>query len=469
MDQLKPIIDAVKKYHFWVICGAVLLTVLVCWWMATGGLAAQYKQQASKIKGDFTAISGIPADHPNQANIDEIKKKHEALKKNVYDAWENLYREQKEKNPFPTDVLGENFRRQFESLRPQEELALRYRGIYQNYIQKYIPKLKEKVDALRPIEGAANVAGAGALGAPRLEGEMGNSALRPEEQWTGVVAWNESDYGKLLNRFQWDQVPTTLEVVMAQEDLWVYEALLGAIKNVNEGADNPNNASIKKIEALDLGKDAVAAWKNSENALGILGQGDSGKKTGTGGGFGDEPGGPHGGGKKTDGPQEEQIKQQLFESRYIDEKGTPLPYQPQYPYVKHPYAEFKMMPIRMSLTMDQRKIPALLTNCANSNMPIEVRRLRLLKSEAKNFGGGGGQSPGRGRMGGGEFGMEGMGYEGGHTPRMGTPLQETAQLDVPVEIHAIIYIYNPPDREKLGTGAAATPTTPPTATGGTPE
>ena len=34
-------------------------------------------------------------------------------------------------------------------------------------------------------------------------------------------------------------------------------------------------------------------------------------------------------------------------------------------------------------------------------------------------------------------------------------METCRRLDVPVDIFAIIYIYNPPDREKLGTGTAS--------------
>ena len=33
--------------------------------------------------------------------------------------------------------------------------------------------------------------------------------------------------------------------------------------------------------------------------------------------------------------------------------------------------------------------------------------------------------------------------------------QETGSVDIPVEIYGVICIYNPPDRGKLGTGAAS--------------
>ena len=44
---------------------------------------------------------------------------------------------------------------------------------------------------------------------------------------------------------------------------------------------------------------------------------------------------------------------------------------------EHPYAEFKMMPIRMKLVMKEQKVPEVLVKCANSNMPIEIRQVRI--------------------------------------------------------------------------------------------
>ncbi len=478
MDKLKPIIAAVKKYHFWVICGAMFLTALVCWWLATSGLAGQYKKQESKINSDFSGVAGIQANHPNQGVIDEINKRHTALKKVVFDAWESLYSEQKEKNPFPTGVLGKDFKRQFENLRPQEELARRYRERYQNYIKGYFPKLLQAIDVRRPVEEKPREKAARVAGGMMPGGEMGGMpGAAAEVEWTGVIDWNENDYAKLLARFEWQQAPSTLAVVLAQEDLWVYEALLRVIKNSNEGATSQNNASVKRIEALEIGRDAVAAWQSTENALGLQGQqgGSGGGMGGMGGMGGGGPGGGMGGmggemgmgmgmgrGAAADGSSGEQVIRQLVEGRYIDDKGQPLPYQEQYPYAKQPYAEFRMMPIRMSLVMDQRKLPKFLVECANSNMPIEVRRIRLLKTQ--------GPASGSGAMSGGgaRYGMGGMGMGGayppprggpmggGFAPGAGSPPQETGQFDMPVEIHAVIYIYNPPDKDKLGTGAAST-------------
>ena len=175
---------------------------------------------------------------------------------------------------------------------------------------------------------------------------------------------------------------------------------------------------------------------------------------GMGGGGFDEGG--MGGRAEAGASFEEQLNQQVMNFRYIDDKGKPLPYQPQFPYANHPRSEFKMMPISMKLVMDQRYIPQLLVNCANSNMPIEVRRVRMLKTQgpagttSSPMGGGMGMGGDFGGMGGG-MGMPRPGAMGGAAVQQ----SDTAQFEVPVEIHAIINIYNPPDLDKLGKGAAA--------------
>jgi hypothetical protein len=158
-------------------------------------------------------------------------------------------------------------------------------------------------------------------------------------------------------------------------------------------------------------------------------------------------------------------KQRLIDGRYVDNKGEPLRFDPTYPYAKHPYAEFKIMPIRMDLVVDQRRLPNLLVACANSNMPIEVRRVRIAKTQGGTLdlgAGGGGAAPRRGGL---EMGgmmpprsraAAGPGRLGGEGPGgAAVEKDDTGSLDIPVEIYGIIYIYNPPDRTKLGTGTAS--------------
>ena len=69
--------------------------------------------------------------------------------------------------------------------------------------------------------------------------------------------------------------------------------------------------------------------------------------------------------------------------------------------------------------------------------------------------------------------MMGMGPMGGMGRRgavraLDAPT-EAGINDLPVEIYGVIYIYNPPDRKKLGTGAASQEKPVDAATAGEPE
>ena len=130
---------------------------------------------------------------------------------------------------------------------------------------------------------------------------------------------------------------------------------------------------------------------------------------------------------------------QLTAFRYVDDNLTPLSAD-----APSPYAEFKMMPIRMQLVVDQRKIPELLVQCANSTMPVEVKKLAVRSTESSSGGMGGNRS------------MMGGGMAGGMGGGMGAVADdEENPHEVTLEVHGLIYIYNPPNLQKLGTGTVA--------------
>ena len=300
-----------------------------------------------------------------------------------------------------------------------------------------------------------------AAGGAGATGPLGAGTI-PVVDYVGLVDWERMDHDKFVDRFNWKQTPSTLAIVLGQEDLWVCEAVLRVIQKCNENAtkDKPSTAVVKRIEHLDIGQDAARAWLESDRMGGLGGQRGSGLPGQFGppgampAGGGGQPAAtpPAGGPPLAPGMGPSMIGQvgstggltdaQLLNFRYVDNKGVPLPYDAgRTYYVAHPFAEFKLMPIRLSVVMDQRWIPKLLVKCANSNMPIEVRRVRVATAEATTAMGG-------------TTGMPAPGI-GSHAPSGGGQSEDVGPLDAPVEIQASIYIYNPPDRERLGKGAAA--------------
>jgi hypothetical protein len=153
----------------------------------------------------------------------------------------------------------------------------------------------------------------------------------------------------------------------------------------------------------------------------------------------------------------------LLASRYIDAEGKPIT-----DAATGMGTEFRRLPIRMVLMMDERWLPKVLVECANSPLPIEVQRLRINReksgvdkeNQAFDLGPSAGAGPGmggRGYEGGGGRGMEmgrgggygggmpmgGRGYEGGGMG-MTVNAADTANLAT-IEIQGLVYIYMPPD------------------------
>jgi hypothetical protein len=176
----------------------------------------------------------------------------------------------------------------------------------------------------------------------------------------------------------------------------------------------------------------------------------------------------------------------------------------------------KRMPVRMRVQMDVRKLPLFLCECANSNLPVEIRQVRInapagtggggmrgggggmLGGGGGMLGGGGGGMPGMagmtgtpgmagmmgpaggggagglgagmapgmtpgaggmmggGMMGGGMMGggMPGGGMTGGLGTRSGAAAGGVTDspYDAAVEVYGVIYIYNPVNPERLGIG-----------------
>ena len=443
MDQFKIFLAVVKKYQFWVLCGILFCTSLACWYLATSDLAGLFQKRKLAVKDDFANVQMIHRGHPNDKVIEYVRGRNDTLKQGVFTAWETLYKQQKANNPFPVKELGQDFKEAFEKLQlqPKGELLKKFRERYREFIKNYLSNLKNEVDARRPADSAADVAKPAATNGnvPGMSGR--EAAANANVESIGTVDWNPADYKRLESRFEWpgQLPPTTLAVVLAQEDLWVYEALLRVIHGVNE-----TGLAVKRIEAIDISKDAAVSWEAAADTV-VRGPSLTGHPVHVrSGGLGE---------------QNDPIRL-LLENRYIDDKDQPVPPIPEYPFARHPYSEFKMMPVRLKLVMDQRYLPSLLAECANSSMPIEVRRVRICKTQSTPLE------------------LAATSVQHGNTPSEpgyrstapepggGGESQELGLDDVPVEIYAVIYILNPPDREKLGVRAASekNPAEPPTGT-----
>jgi hypothetical protein len=63
---------------------------------------------------------------------------------------------------------------------------------------------------------------------------------------------------------------------------------------------------------------------------------------------------------------------QLLKDRYLDGRNTPVG-----DASNPPYTEFRQMFLQLTVLMDQRLIPVLISQCANAPIPIETRQIRI--------------------------------------------------------------------------------------------
>ncbi len=307
---------------------------------------------------------------------------------------------------------------------------------------------------------------------------MGQAGTLPENQRiVGKVDWPNPEIFSLVT---WEARPSSGEIWYAQEDLWVYEALLSVIQQSNATATGRHNAAVKAIDQMLIGKYAAEQLVSAESYIGNLtgeatsGMMGDGSYMDSAGSMGDDEYSSDGygtasvaGALSTSGMNPDQAKiAQIRHGRYIDAEGEPLAHDD-----PPPFSEFNRMPIVLRLLVDQRKIPEILVNCANSSMPIDVLRVRFnpLAAQKMDLS----EYLPDSQMG----GMEGEYAEGGYEDEFGSGYEsdsdsgmeggEGANMAVGgatgeygsearlIEIHGVINIFNSPDPTLLATGSDA--------------
>lgn len=553
MDKLKDFFRAIRRIHFWLICTLALILSTVMWFMAVGQISEEKEKRASAYKTAFSSVStqkGKPR-IPNDAVAAEMEKLIQTRIAELGIAWKEKYDEQ---NSEQTGILtwpeemGIGFVQHMTPLRPIEKelpfpvpdgdlkLTINQRENYREYIQAELPRLASSIGAEWQTSAAAAGAvsgyggggygdegggGYGRPGAAGAAGGLGGESLSKQ----AVVHWDSKNQAELMaSHFTWGTAaptgrvggrgygsattvgfddesinPDVLEILYAQEDLWVLRAVMKIIKETNGDAKTRFNAAVKTIHSIRIGKDAVAstgrilrtasdapaegeetAAVDDYSAGAVTNDGYGGEGYGGGGGSGtpsiyhDPNGAPAGegadggeGGARTgydsyssEGSME--VETDPAEGRYVDNSYQPLSaeklrsvlamapgttMEPEDAYL----AVAKRIPVRMRLSIDQRKLTNLLIACANSELTVEVRQLRWNPEDVAQLdgtvGGAGGYGGGYGRGG---YGGE----EGGGVGRAATKptddLSTPFPYDVIVEIYGIIYIYNPVDERALG-------------------
>ena len=309
------------------------------------------------------------------------------------------------------------------------------------------------------------------------------------------------------------ELPTTHDVLYTQENIWILEGLLKIISTVNQkvGATANFQCTIKRIEFLRIGRTAVGRV-GTIDMPGRAGGGGMGSGMGSGmegsseggaiegdamgssagmmgsSGMGGDMGGMGMGGSGEEGSGMGGMTPMTIDpanGRYVDAAYQALTGEDLRSKMKSEspgdayFAVAKRVPVRMRFIVDQRRLQSVLAECGNADLMLEIRQIRIgdtTPAPASGMGGMGSRGlsgDGAGGMGGyggdmamggmpggmggmgmggmGGMGMGGMGSGGaggtGTAPIITSPIKS---WDVPLEIYGVVYLFNPPDRAKLG-------------------
>lgn len=482
MDQLRTALAWLKEQHFWVLSVLVALIAIGCWWKASAKMDALYKTSEAAIKTEFTNVENVKKEpfHPN----DDVNKNQAAQTKEqaegVAKLWQQLYdRQRVEVLKWPS-TLSAAFREYVEKLQFGAVIPPELRNNYQNYVEGHFPKLPQMVGA-RPLQATGSAAGPGSNRGFSPEGPGGPvmpDGLQDENDY--ICQWLDSDQAYIHDELIFASQPSPLRIWVTQEDLWVYETLLGVVKKTNEAAHASRmaNAAVKAISELAVGRRAGAYSRTAGRLMvpppiaAAAGPGPAGAAPGpTGAAAGPESGGP---GARTEmGPtggangqmSEAQEQAVLLSGRYLDAQGKPIPFggaggaapDPGTATTPDPAAaappldltvfgqEYKRLPVRMVLRMDQRWLPQLIAQCASEPLQVEVQEVHITAADTHTAGGGPGGGP-RGFEGGGPNATSSFPEESGPQPFPAHP------EIVDVIIQGTIYIFNKPNPTVLQTG-----------------
>ena len=465
MDQVKAFARAAAKHVFWIGCGLIFAGSVATWYLARKSLHDERTKNETDIKAKFTAVKGLQGktDPPNAKSHEEMDKLLNNTLKLVLDAWTKQYSYQEAILVWPRD-LRDDFVLAVRPLKPIEakvdfptppnqELQVDFRRRYAGYVGNLLPRLADVVGTSWQV---SRNAGAG------MSGMMGGAGmLTPEEAQKlaqakpPLVIWDPQDQARLVAmHFDWsnqpDSSPTTLQVLYAQEDLWVLTALMHIIRQTNGQIESRHEAVVKNIETILIGRHAppragqvtrlsggamgsggmmggmgdmsgYMPSSGSEGAAGMPGAASSGSMMPMPGGASDmtTPGGDMPGMM----PGMARASADPGEGRYVDNQYQALKAETLRSALRSPTPDdaflvvAKRMPVRMRLVVDVRKLPRLLAQFGNSMLPVEVRQVRINRGKEGGGGydmmGGGG---GYGMMGGGG----GYGMMGGGAPEMGS-------------------------------------------------
>jgi hypothetical protein len=434
-ESIRPAVAMLQKHHFWLLALLVPAVLLPTLLVARGGLIAGIGKERATIKGKLQSLSGVQNNnpHPNEGWSAEIDAEATRIRKETLAEWERFWKSQESLRVWPPE-LGADFLEKVAALQPDGRLA---RDLLQRY-QNAIPEIVRKLPGRMGADSEMGDDNPPAAGDPRAD------RPRPARS-RALVTWSGGDQKQLLQSFVWEKLPVdqraaTSQVTLAQEELWVYGLFCDVIARANQGASGVFDAAIVHVDRLAVGYPAADEQPGGLGGSRILmpTQAADTALPGSPEPRGSKPPHPRFGGNAATpvagpaAPQESAGAPPdsfLRESIYVDFSGKPLSAQE---LAESPAARMvHLMPFVIAVTIDERRLDALLLDLARQPIPIDVREVRINAQSGQPTTGDPAQPAG---------------------PKSAGPKAEGRNHDVQIELRGTVGLATPPSTEALGLG-----------------
>jgi len=398
MDQVKEFLRQCIKYRFWISLSVAALFAIIAYFVGSRPVQAKADQQTKTITQAANDVKQFASPGiPNDQYKPIVDEKTQVLTKDVNSAWKQLYSRQAPLLSWP-ETVQRRFR-EWGRKWPENVAEGAVELAKVDYIEAYPKYVEEVYRVFKPFD---------------------------YEQGEGIVAAPSKE--ALLRPLVFDQtkLPELGKIWAGQERLWIQRTVLEVVAQVNKKAKDWDSAIVKQINILEVGNPvaqdqrSIAKGEQLEESEAIKAPGSEDAETAqapaAGGGYGSRMesmmrgamgrggmGGMGGGGALAGATEN------IYFVKPENDKG-----------------QYKILPIMMSVLIDQDHIQDLLVELENSPMSIQVMDFELQRPSSRvakpekgamaNFAGYGESMMGgmmRGAMGG-RMGREGSmsGYGG---------------------------------------------------------
>ncbi len=342
MDQVKEFLRQCIKYRFWIAVGISALLPMIGYFMGVPSVRADAEKITGEIKKAEKDVKLYTAPGlPNAQYKPIVNEKTQAVAQDVKTSWKKLYARQAPLLTWPevVDPTIKAWGRKW----PENIDSSTVLGAIVAYMEAYPAEVDKVYKSFKPFD---------------------------YEEGTGVVAADPKETLLRPATFKPEEPPSLGKVWAAQERLWIQRTLLDVVANVNGDAKSWDQAYIKRIVGLEVGtalaqdQRSVAKGETLEEAVAI-----------------DDPAKPAEPAPEAGGPAGMEGMMKMMNSGGAAKGVAPETVSHIKP--ENPDAPYTIMPVQLTVLIDQEHVQDLLVAMENSPMTIQVRDFELTKPTAR--------------------------------------------------------------------------------------